>query len=123
MKFGVVFEDSENGVGAFLPDVPGLAVVGDSKFDALAMLDIALQWHIEGLLEDGDPLPAETANPQQYQWLLSPQRMFVAKVPFGGEYLRISDGDTGPTNPWLLLANQALREESSHRPMELTTIA
>ena len=35
MKYGVRFEQGANGLGAYLPDVPGVAVVGDHVADVL----------------------------------------------------------------------------------------
>jgi len=123
MRYGVVFEQSENGVAAYLPAIPGLAVVGDDQFDALALLDEALQWHIEGMLEDGDALPLETEDLQNYAWHVMPQRMFIAKVLAGSEYLRIADGTTAAASCNVIAQDQSLREESSMGTLELLNIA
>jgi len=77
MKYGVRFEQGANGLGAYLPDVPGVAVVGDHVADTLRLLDKALQWHIDALIEDGLPLPEPTTNESDYEWLMFPERTYT----------------------------------------------
>jgi len=73
MKYGVQFEESSNGVGAYLPDVPGVAVVGETIDEALSLLGTALQWHIDALMEDEAPLPLATVDESNYDWFLIPR--------------------------------------------------
>lgn len=95
--YGVQLEQSRNGVGAFIPDVPGVAVVGENIADALNLLDEALQWHIDGLLQDGKPIPPPTPNSAIYKWRIFPQRLFLVQITAGLEFISISDGSTGPS--------------------------
>ena len=48
-------EDSDYGV--FFPDLPGVVSAGDDPSEALANAEEALQFHIDGLIEEGDPVP------------------------------------------------------------------
>ncbi len=57
LTYAVAFEQDANGWGACVPDVPGCVSVGDTWEEMLEMIDEALTFHIEGLLEDSDPLP------------------------------------------------------------------
>jgi|GEM_PF-5638560 len=58
MIYRVVFEQAaDGGVGAYVPDMPGVAVVGDDEGEALQLLDEAVKWHVRGMIEDGDPIP------------------------------------------------------------------
>ena len=40
-----------------MPDLPGCFSAGDTLEEALAMAKEAIEFHTEGLLEDGDPIP------------------------------------------------------------------
>jgi len=44
-------------VGVWFPDLPGCISAGDDIDEALRNAPEALELHIEGLLEDGQPLP------------------------------------------------------------------
>jgi predicted RNase H-like HicB family nuclease len=48
--------DSDFGVD--FPDFPGCITAGETLEDARRMAAEALQLHIEGMIEDGDPIPA-----------------------------------------------------------------
>src|SRR5665213_4048966 len=80
MMYGIVFEQAPDGsVGAYLPDMPGVAVVGSDQADAIAMLDQAVRWHVDGMIEDGDPLP-DPSDPSGYEWLIVLDRTFVDRM-------------------------------------------
>ena len=53
----VVFEQTPNNYCASVPDVPGCVGAADSRDEMQAMIREALAFHIEGLLEEGEPLP------------------------------------------------------------------
>ena len=55
--YAVVFEQTPNNYGAYAPDVPGCISTGRTWDEVQAMIREALTFHIEGLLEDGEPLP------------------------------------------------------------------
>ena len=57
LKYAAVFEKAPNNWAAYVPDVPGCISVGDTWDEMLAMIDEALRFHIDSMLEDGDPLP------------------------------------------------------------------
>ena len=58
----IVIEKSEDGYGAYCPDVPGCVAVGDTKEEARKEFLEALEFHIEGLKEDGLPIPQPTST-------------------------------------------------------------
>lgn len=47
----------EGGYGISFPDVPGCISAGDTIDETLANGAEALAFHLEGVLEDGDPMP------------------------------------------------------------------
>src|ERR1700736_5133628 len=72
MIYGIIFEEADDGnIGAFLPDMPGVAVVAADRQSAMDMLDEAVRWHVDGMIEDGEPIP-ETAAPDKVfeAWLI-----------------------------------------------------
>ena len=53
MDYLVVIEgDSDSGYSAYLPDLPGCVTVGDSIEETKAMMQEAVEFHLEGLQED-----------------------------------------------------------------------
>ena len=58
MHYLVVVEKGESGYGAHVPDLPGCVAVGDTKQEALKLIQEAIEFHIEGLREIGDPVPS-----------------------------------------------------------------
>ena len=61
MKYAVVIEKTENDFGAYVPDLPGCVAVADSLEAVGRMIREAIQFHIEGLKQDGLPIPSPLA--------------------------------------------------------------
>ena len=57
MEYTVVLEQGEAGYGAFVPDLPGCIAAGESKNETLALIKKAIEFHIEGLVEDRAAIP------------------------------------------------------------------
>ena len=57
LTYAVVFEQTPNNYCASVPDVPGCVGAADSRDEMRAMIREALAFHIEDLLEQGEPLP------------------------------------------------------------------
>ena len=57
LTYAVVFEQTPNNYCASVPDVPGCVSVGDTWDEVLAMIGEALAFHIEDLVEQGEPIP------------------------------------------------------------------
>ncbi len=55
---GVIHKEDGTVFGVHFPDFPGCISAGDSIEEALEMGAEALQLHIEGMVEDGDDIPA-----------------------------------------------------------------
>ena len=53
----VYFEKGDTNYGASVPDLPGCISVADTYEEARLMIAQAIQLHIEGLQEDGQPIP------------------------------------------------------------------
>lgn len=64
-KYLAIVEQAPDGTfGAYAPDLPGCGIAGaKDRSDALASLRTAIEMHIEGLIEDGLPVPEPTVAP------------------------------------------------------------
>ena len=61
-EYAVIYERAnDGGWGAYAPDLPGLGVVGDTFEEAEQLIREGISIHIEGLLEDGLPVPEPTS--------------------------------------------------------------
>ena len=61
MNYLIIYERSENGWGAYAPDLPGLGVAGSTLDEAKQLIHEAIVSHIEGLKEAGEPVPEPVA--------------------------------------------------------------
>ena len=57
MEYVVIFEKGENNYGAYVPDLPGCAVVGETLEDVRGLIAEAIEFHIEGLQKAGYEVP------------------------------------------------------------------
>ena len=62
MKYAVVIEKAENNYSAYVPDLPGCIATGKTKAEVTRNLREAIAFHIEGLREDGLPVPEPQAS-------------------------------------------------------------
>jgi len=56
-KYGVVFEKSATGFGAYVPDLPGCIAAGRTLAITRRRIAEALAMHLRAMREDGDPIP------------------------------------------------------------------
>ena len=61
-KYLVVIEKAGKNYSAFCPDLPGCIATGSTKKAAEKNIKAAISLHLEGLKEDGLPLPPHTAT-------------------------------------------------------------
>lgn len=62
MRYAVIVEEGENSFGAYVPDLPGCVAVGETKEEVLNLIQEAIEFHIEGLREDGQPIPEPSSS-------------------------------------------------------------
>ena len=60
-RFLVVVEEAGGNYSAYSPDLAGCVATGATREDAEKNMYEAIQLHIEGLKEDGLPIPSSTA--------------------------------------------------------------
>lgn len=64
MEYLVVIERGQTSFGAYVPDLPGCVAVGESQAEVEALIREAIEFHLEGLREEGRPLPEPTSTGQ-----------------------------------------------------------
>ena len=62
MRYAVVIEKGSESFGAFVPDLPGCIAVAETKDEIIQLIQEAIEFHIEGLLLDGEPIPEPAAS-------------------------------------------------------------
>lgn len=61
-KYLIVFETTNTGFSAFAPDLPGCIATGDTKASTEKNMYDAIKFHLEGLAEEGLPIPIGQAE-------------------------------------------------------------
>jgi len=62
MKYLVIYEKSESGWGAYVPDLPGLGVAADSLEEVKMLIREGIEFHLEGMKLHGEPIPEPSAH-------------------------------------------------------------
>jgi predicted RNase H-like HicB family nuclease len=62
MKYAVVVERSPTGFAAYVPDLPGCVAAGGTRAEVQRLIREAIQFHLEGMREDGDTIPEPTTG-------------------------------------------------------------
>ncbi len=57
MKYAVLFEQTDTGFSAHVPDLPGCVAAGATLAETTALIAEAIRIHLAGLREDGEPVP------------------------------------------------------------------
>ena len=60
MKYAVVFEKTDTGYSAHIPDLPGCVAAGADLQETQQLIREAVEMHLEGIREDGDSIPQPT---------------------------------------------------------------
>jgi predicted RNase H-like HicB family nuclease len=58
MQYTVIIERGESSFGAYVPDLPGCVAVGETREEARELIREAIEFHLEGLKEEGLSIPA-----------------------------------------------------------------
>jgi predicted RNase H-like HicB family nuclease len=62
MRYLVVVEKGPSSFGAYVPDLPGCIAVGETREEVVASIHEAIEFHLEGLKEDGEPIPPPSSS-------------------------------------------------------------
>ena len=61
MTYTVIYEKGPTSWGAYVPDLPGVISVGDSRDEVERLIQEAIALHLEGMREEGQPIPAPSS--------------------------------------------------------------
>jgi predicted RNase H-like HicB family nuclease len=56
-EYAVIFEKTETGWSAYVPDLPGLGVAGSTFEETEQLIREGIEFHIDGLRADGEAIP------------------------------------------------------------------
>ena len=62
MRYLVVVEKGPTSYGAYVPDLPGCIAAGETKEEVLSLIREAMELHLEGLKDEGQPAPAPSST-------------------------------------------------------------
>ena len=58
----IIEKDPDSDWGAHVPDLPGCVAVGKTKDEVEQLIREAVQIHLRGMREDGEPIPEPTTS-------------------------------------------------------------
>lgn len=62
MRYAIVIEQAGTNYSAYVPDLPGCVASGSSIADVETRIREAIAFHLDGLREDGLPLPIPSSQ-------------------------------------------------------------
>jgi predicted RNase H-like HicB family nuclease len=62
MRYAVIVEEGQSSFGSHVPDLPGCVAVADTKQEVLKLIQEAIEFYLEGLREDGEPIPPSSSK-------------------------------------------------------------
>ncbi len=62
MRYLVILEQGPSSFGAYVPDLPGCVAVGDTHEEVLTLIQEAIEFHLEGLKEEGLSIPRPASS-------------------------------------------------------------
>jgi predicted RNase H-like HicB family nuclease len=62
MRYAIIIEPANDNFSAYVPDLPGCVATGATLAETEQAIREALEFHIEGLREDGAPVPPPTSR-------------------------------------------------------------
>ena len=71
MRYTVIYEKSATGYGAYVPDLPGLGVVGKTLDDTKKLIREGIESHIQVMREHGEIVPEPTSTAEVVEISLS----------------------------------------------------
>ncbi|MEX2187858.1 MAG: type II toxin-antitoxin system HicB family antitoxin [Pirellulales bacterium] len=60
-RYAIVIEKAASNYAAYVPDLPGCVATGATREETEHLLREAIELHIEGLMQDGIPIPEPMA--------------------------------------------------------------
>lgn len=61
MRYTIILEKTDTGYSAYAPDLPGCIAAGDGYDEAVQLMREAIEFHLEGMRLNGEPVPDPAA--------------------------------------------------------------
>ena len=61
-RYAIVIERGPNNLSAYVPDLPGCITTGRTLEEIERNIREAIEPHLEGMMEDGEPIPEPTTS-------------------------------------------------------------
>ena len=61
-RYAIIIEHGRSSYGAYSPDIPGCAVVGDSEAEVRKLIAGAIEFHLEALQMRGEAIPEPSSS-------------------------------------------------------------
>ena len=61
MTYTVIYEQGPTSWGAYVPDLPGVISVGDSRDEVERLIQEAIEFHLDGLRNQGLSIPTPSS--------------------------------------------------------------
>lgn len=65
--YAVVVEDTGSNLAAYVPDLPGCVATGETEEEVSRLIREAIEIHLEGMAEDGIPIPEPSSRVEYVQ--------------------------------------------------------
>jgi predicted RNase H-like HicB family nuclease len=62
VRYLVIVEKGPSSYGAHVPDLPGCIAAGETKEEVLLLIREAIEFHLEDLKQEGQPIPSPTST-------------------------------------------------------------
>jgi predicted RNase H-like HicB family nuclease len=62
MRYAIVIEAAKDNFSAYVPDLPGCIATGNTVEETERSIREAIEFHLEGLREDGVPIPPASSR-------------------------------------------------------------
>jgi predicted RNase H-like HicB family nuclease len=62
MRYAIVIENAGTNYSAYVPDLPGCVATGATVEEAERLIREAIELHLEGMREDGTPIPPPSSR-------------------------------------------------------------
>lgn len=66
MRYAVVIEKAASNYAAYVPDLPGCVATGATADETETLIREAIEFHLEGLQADGQPIPPPSSSQVEY---------------------------------------------------------
>jgi predicted RNase H-like HicB family nuclease len=60
LRIAVIYEKTDTGYSAYVPDLPGCVAAGPTFQETAELIRGAIEMHLESMREEGDPIPEPT---------------------------------------------------------------